>query len=176
MSNKKDLEHELFFGLVFSLTLLIITYPEISELSDLFANFVDKTEAIYVSQLVKIITIISLILSSVCRYYGAVKNNIRYVMLSLFFFLLSFHISINLILYKVFWIWLSNIHFIFTTALPILLLVINIFVINDAPAESGYSLPVKVVPTDSNERVSAIEPKEILKEGSPVSQSFTVMS
>ena len=39
--NKKELEHQLFFGLVFSSVLLLITYPSISELTA--DNFLSKS-------------------------------------------------------------------------------------------------------------------------------------
>jgi len=100
--SKVGLEDQLFFGLVVAIALFVITLP-LDELTTFFQNIIkiDFAEALALSETIKNISIASLVLSCVLRYYGAIKPHKGARLMSFLslvmgfdFFLLMFIINI----------------------------------------------------------------------------------
>lgn len=72
--SKVGLEDQLFFGLVVSLALFVMTLP-LTDLASFFQNVIGikNTTAWSLSETIRNATIVSLLLSILLRYYGAVK-------------------------------------------------------------------------------------------------------
>lgn len=90
-----NLEDQLFFGLVFSLLLLVITFPSINDMVNLFENIPLISSGAYsYAYSIKFILIAPLFPASVCKYYGAIRksqsaqyHSIRLLLLASFGFL-----------------------------------------------------------------------------------------
>jgi hypothetical protein len=110
---------------VLSFALLFITSPSVQECAR--ALFVSSQEAHFAPQLVKYTLTSFLILSSVTRYYGAVKENIDYIIYSLTFLILGLQGVLRARIYEIFWIWLGEIHVSLIILIPFVLLILNLF-------------------------------------------------
>jgi hypothetical protein len=120
-SSKKDLDHELFFGLVFSLALMFISYPSISDMTVFFKMFTTENNSIFTANVIKLSLISLFIISSLCRYYGAIKEKQNYIIRSVAFFILSLIWLLHIIVYNIFYNWLIQINIYFIIAIPALL-------------------------------------------------------
>ena len=70
------LEDQLFFGLVFSLLLLVITFPSINDMVSLFENIpLISSSAYSYAYSIKFILIVPLFPASVYKYYGAIRKS-----------------------------------------------------------------------------------------------------
>jgi len=96
--SKVGLEDQLFFGLIVSLALFVMTLP-LTDLASFFQNVIklENTVAWNLSETIRNTTIVSLLLSILLRYYGAVKPHkgarlwsFLCLIISLDFFLLTF--------------------------------------------------------------------------------------
>jgi len=128
-STKLDLDHQLFFGLVFSLLLVLFTFPTQSQLIDIFEKFITIEESVFLAQLFRWFLIFCLIFSSIFRYIGAVLKKTSFILYSIIFFIEGGIGVIHIILYKAIWIWLGGLHIITIPLLPIGLLFLSICVL-----------------------------------------------
>lgn len=90
-----SLEDQLFFGMVFSLLLLAVTFPTIEDLTSLFVWFtVNPDSALRTAQSIKAFLIGGLLASSFLRYYGCIKGTKKFRRFTLDFKFLSIEILI----------------------------------------------------------------------------------
>ena len=70
------LEDQLFFGLVFSLLLLVITFPSVTDMVSFFEGFeLVKINPFLLTYAIKSMLVLTLFSSSGSRYYGAIKKS-----------------------------------------------------------------------------------------------------
>jgi hypothetical protein len=101
--SKLGLEDQLFFGLVFSIGVLLITYPSVSDLSLLFEKSLGLQSflASNLSYSLKLVIVLSLLLSGFLRYYGAIQENgfYKYLSLELVMFSVNFFFAFTINMY-----------------------------------------------------------------------------
>jgi hypothetical protein len=101
--SKLSLDDQLFFGLVFSVGILLITYPSVSDLSLFFEKSLGL-QSFFASNLsysLKLVTVLSLLLSSSFRYYGAIQERgfYKYLSLELVMFSINFFSAFTINMY-----------------------------------------------------------------------------
>lgn len=70
------LEDQLFFGLVFSLLLLVITFPSINDMVSLFEDMpLVSSNAFSYAYSIKFVLIVPLVPACICKYYGAIRRS-----------------------------------------------------------------------------------------------------
>jgi len=94
VESRLGLEDQLFFGLVFSLLILVITFPSINDMASFFEDIpLISSNAFSYAYSIKLTLIVLLFPASVFKYYGAIRksqfaqyHSIRILLLASFFF------------------------------------------------------------------------------------------
>lgn len=79
LKSRLGLEDQLFFGVVFSLLILAMTFPSIEDLALFFKNAgLSSDTALYSAQGLKVVLISGLLAASFSRYYGSMKGKKKF--------------------------------------------------------------------------------------------------
>lgn len=94
--SRLSLDDQLFFGLVFSIGVLLITFPTITDLTLFFEEIMGVSHplALYLAESLKLMIVLCLFSSGLLRYFGAIQRRgfYKYLSLELLMFCIIFFV------------------------------------------------------------------------------------